>query len=222
MKAPARVVFGTCELDVGQRILLRHGAVVPLSLKAFQLLTILIDRRPEALSKTELLDRLWLDTAVSDASLHNLVTEIRAAIGDTPRASRFIRTVPRFGYAFHGQAHAVVGTPARSGRARAGPSLVSKDAEWSLAEGTNVVGRDRDCEVVIDSPGVSRRHARIMVASRNATVEDLGSKNGTYVDGARIDQPVALEEGTQVRVGSISMTFRHLEDAGSTKTLRQV
>ena len=79
-------------------------ASVPLSPKAFQLLELLLDRRPEAVAKTELLERLWPETFVSDASLHNLVAEIRAALGDAPRAARYIRTVPRYGYAFHGDA----------------------------------------------------------------------------------------------------------------------
>ncbi len=76
-----RVVFGECEFDSGQRVLLRHGSAVPLSPKAFQLLELLLDRRPEAVAKTELLERLWPETFVSDASLHNLVAEIRAALG---------------------------------------------------------------------------------------------------------------------------------------------
>ena len=99
-----RVVFGECEFDSGRRVLLRHGSAMPLSPKAFQLLELLLDRRPEAVAKTELLERLWPETFVSDASLHNLVAEIRAALGDAPRAARFIRTVPRYGYAFHGDA----------------------------------------------------------------------------------------------------------------------
>ena len=99
-----RVVFGECEFDSGRRVLLRHGSMVALTPKAFLLLELLLDRRPEAVAKAELLERLWPDTFVSDAGLHNLVAEIRAALGDAPRAARYIRTVPRYGYAFHGDA----------------------------------------------------------------------------------------------------------------------
>src|SRR5512134_3465844 len=102
-----RLVFGECEFDSGRRVLLRHGSARPLSPKAFQLLELLLDRRPEAVAKTELLERLWPETFVTDASLHNVVAEIRAALGDAPRAARFIRTVPRFGYAFQGDARPV-------------------------------------------------------------------------------------------------------------------
>ena len=99
-----RVVFGECEFDSARRVLLRHGSVTPLSPKAFELLELLLDRRPEVVAKTEILERLWPETFVSDASLHNAVAEIRAALGDAPRAARYIRTVPRYGYAFHGDA----------------------------------------------------------------------------------------------------------------------
>ena len=97
-----RVAFGECEFDSGPRLLLRRGSVTPLSPKAFQLLELLLDRRPEAIAKTELLERLWPESFVSDASLHNLVAELRAALGDAPRLARYIRTVPKYGYAFHG------------------------------------------------------------------------------------------------------------------------
>lgn len=208
-----RLVFGDSEFDPGRRLLLRHGSATPLSPKAFQLLELLLDRRPEAVSKAELLGILWPDSFVSDASLHNLVTEIRAALGDDPRTSRFIRTVPRYGYAFHAEARPV---PASDGPVpevtRSGPRLVSRRREWPLAEGANIVGRDRDCAVCIDSGTVSRRHARILVTNGEATIEDLGSKNGTSVNGRKVGEPVILEEGVQVRVGSVTMTYR-LEDA---------
>jgi DNA-binding winged helix-turn-helix (wHTH) protein len=216
-----RLVFGDSEFDPGRRLLLRHGSAMQLSPKAFQLLEILLDRRPEAVSKTDLLERLWPKTFVSDASLHNLVAEIRAALDDDPRTPRFIRTVPRYGYAFHGDAQPAPGIDSKAAQpVRSGPRLVSRRREWPLAEGSNVVGRDRDCAVCIDSGTVSRRHARIVVTNCQATIEDLGSKNGTSVDGRRVKKPVALEEGAQIRVGSVTMTYRVLDALPSTLTQR--
>jgi pSer/pThr/pTyr-binding forkhead associated (FHA) protein len=75
--------------------------------------------------------------------------------------------------------------------------------------------------VVIDSPGVSRRHARIVVTHGQALVEDLGSKNGTYVDGTRVSAITALEEGSQIRIGSVTMVYRILRALPSTVTERQ-
>jgi DNA-binding winged helix-turn-helix (wHTH) protein len=211
-----RVVFGDCELDSGRRVLLRHGRPIALSPKAFQLLELLLDRRPEAISKTELLDRLWAETFVSDASLHNLVAEIRAALGDDPRRARYIRTVPRYGYAFHGDARPAA-VDSASPRA-SGPRLVAGPREWPLAEGSNLVGRDRACVVRIDSPTLSRRHARIVVHGCEATLEDLASKNGTHLNAQRVSQPIVLKDGDQIQVGSVAMTYRAVEMLPSTVT----
>ena len=201
-----RIVFGDCELDSGRRLLLRHGRPTPLSPKAFQLLEVLIDRRPEAVGKSELLERLWAGTFVSDASLHNLVAEIRAALGDNPRAARYVRTVPRFGYAFQADARPP-GRELQSDQSP-GPRIVLGDDEWFLSDGANVVGRDRDCSVRIDSPTLSRRHARIIVDGIDATLEDLGSKNGTYLNRRPVTQAVALNDGDRIQVGSVEMTYR--------------
>jgi DNA-binding winged helix-turn-helix (wHTH) protein len=214
-----RVVFGDCAFDSGQRVLLRHGSIVPLTPKAFQLLELLLDRRPEAVAKAELLERLWPETFVSDAGLHNLVAEIRAALGDAPRAARYIRTVPRYGYAFHGDARPAPEAPLPQGR----PSrarLVSNRGDWLLSDGPNVMGRDRDCAIRIDSIELSRRHAQVVMTDGEATVEDLGSKNGTHVNGLTVTQPVALKDGDQIEVGSVTMTYRVLDSSPSTITRR--
>jgi DNA-binding winged helix-turn-helix (wHTH) protein len=212
-----RVVFGDCEFDSSRRLLLRHGSAMPLSLKAFQVLELLLDRRPEAVSKTELLERLWPGSFVSDASLHNAVAEIRAALGDSPQAARYIRTVPRYGYAFHGDARAA--TPIEMAKSElGGPRLISRSREWLLSEGSNVVGRDRDCVVRIDSPTLSRRHARIIVTSGEATIEDLGSKNGTHVNGQRVTKQTTLKDNDRLQVGSVMMRFRVLDSLPSTLT----
>ena len=218
-----RVVFGDCEFDSERRLVLRHGRVRPLSPRAFQLLEVLLDRRPEAVPKAELLDRLWPGTFVSDASLHNLVAKVRAALGDAPRAARYIRTIPRYGYAFHGNAQPVSafagGTPPIAG---AGPRLISSVGDWLLSEGPNFVGRDPDCAVRIDSPTVSRRHARIVVRGGDASVEDLKSKNGTYVNGRAVKQTVPVNDGSEIRVGSVTMTYRNPDSLDSTLSQRRV
>ena len=200
-----RIVFGDCELDSGRRILLRHGRETPLSPKAFQLLELLVDRRPEAVAKSELLEHLWMEVSVSDASLHNLVAEIRAALGDNPRAARYIRTVPRFGYAFQADARPA----ARDSKTAqlSGPRVVSGDREWLLAEGSNLVGRDRGCAVYVNSPTLSRRHACIVIQGVDALLEDLGSKNGTYVNRHPVSQPVVLNDGDHIQFGSVEMIY---------------
>jgi pSer/pThr/pTyr-binding forkhead associated (FHA) protein len=56
--------------------------------------------------------------------------------------------------------------------------------------------------VWIDALGVSRHHARITLAGMEATLEDLGSKNGTYLQGRRLPAPSRLQDGDQIRLGS--------------------
>lgn len=95
-----QVTFGNFVLDPDSRELLRGSEPVRLSPKAFQLLQILVTNRPKALSKADLQDRLWPDTFVVEKNLPNLIGEIREALGENPSDPRFIRTVPRYGYAF--------------------------------------------------------------------------------------------------------------------------
>ena len=95
-----RVVFGKFALDPATRQLLRGGEARPLEPKAFELLELLVSRRPAAVPKTEIRDHLWPDTFVSESSLTGLVGQIRHALDDDSRRSRFVRTVYGFGYAF--------------------------------------------------------------------------------------------------------------------------
>jgi non-specific serine/threonine protein kinase len=97
-----RCTFGEFVVDLQTRELRRAGSRVVLSPKAFHLLAVLVERRPTALSKTELQDLLWPGTFVVEKNLTNLVGEIRAALEDDAARPRYIRTVPRFGYAFCG------------------------------------------------------------------------------------------------------------------------
>lgn len=95
-----RLCFADCRVDTEARTVERAGEPVSLSPKAFQLLLLLLDQRPRALSQAELRDALWPDAHVGYTSLAQLVTELRKAIGDTDRPPQWVRTVSRFGYAF--------------------------------------------------------------------------------------------------------------------------
>ena len=95
-----QVHFGEWRLDPDARQLLRGNEPVHVSPKAFELLKLLVEHRPQALSKTDLHAAIWPATFVSEASLAQLVSEIRAAIGDNAHEPRFLRTVHGFGYAF--------------------------------------------------------------------------------------------------------------------------
>jgi pSer/pThr/pTyr-binding forkhead associated (FHA) protein len=81
---------------------------------------------------------------------------------------------------------------------------------FPLHEGENVIGRDPEATVFVDSVKVSRHHARIMVAGTTATLEDLGSKNGTYLHGTRLTTPVRLANTDEILIGQDIARFRFI------------
>lgn len=206
-----RVSFGEFALDAESRELFRKGKVVHVSPKAFLLLELLLERRPAAVPKNVLKDRLWPASHVSETSLASLIAELRSALADDAHQPRFIRTVHTYGYAFCGTAEASgppSPSPSPSRAAERVCRLEWRDREVTLGEGENLLGRDRQAVLWIDSATVSRRHARIVVTSGEAVIEDLGSRNGTSVQGRKIQGPVPLADGDRLRLGSATMTFR--------------
>ena len=212
-----RVRFDDCTFDPETRELFRGGKVVHLHPKAFRLLEILLESRPRALSKPELHEKLWPGSFVSEANLASLAAEIRRGIGEKGRGARTLRTVYGFGYAFSGEA--VEERPVASPLA-ARYCLEWERKEMPLTTGENVVGRDRNATVSVDDSTISRRHARIRVTSDGATIEDLESKNGTFVQGRRIAKPRRLADGDRIQVGSVMLTFREFSPDKSTDTRR--
>ena len=95
--------FGDFELDRERRQLLRSGEAVPLEPRAYELLLLLVERRPKALSRAQIRDVVWPGTFISESTLGVTVNAIRQALGDDARKPRFIRTVHGFGYAFCGE-----------------------------------------------------------------------------------------------------------------------
>jgi hypothetical protein len=194
---------------------------VHLSPKAFDLLALLVRERPAAKSKNEIHQELWPETFVSDGNLGVLVTEIRDALADDARHPLFLRTVHRYGYAFCGSAVEVDGSPDVRTQS-SGCCLTWGTRREPLAVGTNVVGREPSADVYINAAGVSRRHALLVVADEEVTVEDLGSKNGTFVNDIRVTGRTPLEDGAELRIGVVPVTFRRAPSAGSTQTLESV
>jgi DNA-binding winged helix-turn-helix (wHTH) protein len=207
------VVFGDCSFDAAARQVTRGGRPVELSPKATELLLALVESRPRALSRAEICDRLWPGTFVSDASLRQVVMELRRTLGDDPHEPRYVRTVRRFGYAFSGEPQdSTVGEPARPSRC----SLLRGVRELPLYEGENLLGREPEAAVRLVSEKASRRHARIVVDERGAVLEDLGSKNGTRVNALRVDSPVVLSPGDRIEIGRELLVF--CQATGTTRT----
>jgi len=216
------LTFGGYRLDLGARQLFRESDEVHLPPKAFDLLKLLLEKRPQAVSKQEIYQHVWPGTYVSDVSLATLVAELRRTLDDQARPYRFVRTVHGFGYAFCGQIDA---EPA----SRQVPAPATDHSCWVLWEGReiplkdgdNVIGRAADAAVRADLPSVSRRHARIVVSPAGITLEDLGSKNGTLLRDVPISGVVHLADLDEIQVGSVRLTLRIMHDEAPTERLER-
>jgi DNA-binding winged helix-turn-helix (wHTH) protein len=215
--------FGDFTLDPAARLLLRNNQPVHLQRKTFELLTLLLQHRPNAISKPDLIRQLWPDAHVHEANLSNVVGELRKALGEERRQPRFVRTVHTFGYAFCGvtQEAEPLAEPgsAASPRHVRHARLVWGTTTLALTEGDNLVGRDDSVRIVLASTTVSRLHARIIVRSGAATIEDLGSQNGTWLNDRRIKGPQGLSDGDQIRFGLALVTYRSGTPAYTTERI---
>ncbi|HTY41617.1 MAG TPA: FHA domain-containing protein [Thermoanaerobaculia bacterium] len=214
-----RIRFGECLLDSATRQLHVRGDLAHIQPKAFQLLELLLEKRPRAVSKKQIHSRLWPGTFVSDGTLTSLLVELRRVIGDEARHPLFVRTVHGFGYAFCGEAleEPDVARPVRAWSCW----ILQAGRRTVLQPGETLIGRDPGAELYIDHPSVSRRHARIIAAEGSAALEDLGSKNGTRLDDRMVEAPAALHDGARIVVGAVALTFRMVPLPPSTETVAE-
>jgi DNA-binding winged helix-turn-helix (wHTH) protein len=216
-----RVAFGRFPFDSAMRELLADGQAAHLSPKAFDVLEMLLERQPNVVEKEEIYRTIWPNTFVGDATLNVVVAEIRRVMGDDSKAPKYIRTVHRVGYAFFFEpvvdlASGKPNRPASFNRCW----LTLNERAFPLGGGENTIGRDPQCTVWLDESGVSRRHARIFVTGASATIEDLGSTNGTFIRNQPVDRPRDLIDGDVIRLGSTALRFRMWSEAGPPETVR--
>ena len=197
-----RVTFNGFMFDSHRRTLSRGATPIAITPKAFALLDALLAAAPNAVSKDEIYNLLWPGVFVETGNLHNLISELRGALGDD--AHEVIRTVHRIGYAF---------TAPFEREESTAPRLLIGDDVIELAEGETIIGRER-----LGTPDSSRRHARIVVDGPVVTVEDLGSKNGTFVRGDRIDARVQVRDGDEIVFGRTRATLRIVDTSAATVT----
>lgn len=205
---PAPVVIGSLTFDAARRQLVGKGGAADLSAKELAFLSLLVSKSPSAVSKDEIRDAVWPRTVVTEASLTSLVKDLRAKLGQAGRSGP-IRTVHGFGYALTLERE----TPS-PGRM---PRLVRGATEIAISTPELVLGRAPDLPGTIDADSVSRRHARVTWDGRTATLSDLRSKNGTYVNGARVEGTVVLADEDVVRLGLVTFVFR-APRTGSSRT----
>ena len=136
------------------------------------------------------------------------------------RHPRYIETIARRGYrviADVEQLEAQGRAPDTASRPLRGAlKLVTPDREYILHDGENIIGRSSDAAICIDSARVSRHHARVLVSDRRAVLEDLGSKNGTFVEARRLTGPVELCHGARIQIGRGLIALRFADEGEAT------
>jgi DNA-binding winged helix-turn-helix (wHTH) protein len=196
----------------------RDDRVVRLRPRAMDVLVGLAAAAGKLASKRDLIDAVWRTEYVSDHALTQVIAELRAALEDDARNPAYIENVPRRGYRLVATVTPLAPTvpPARE------PSvpfrLQGDGGDHSLKQGANLIGRTADADICIDRTAVSRAHARIVVTGTTATIEDLGSKNGTYLNGARLEQPAVLTNGDDIWIGRSVARLRFVVEGEPTQT----
>jgi len=221
-----RVVrFGVFELDLRTGELRKRGVKVPLQDQPFQVLAMLVARPGDLVTRDELRAALWKDAVFVDFDhgLNKAVGKIRHALGDLADSPRFVETLERRGYRFIAPVERVdeAGPPRDAAGGHVPARLVYvvwNDRAIALTVGTHFIGRDPDAAVWIESSVVSRRHAHLVVHGQGVTLEDLGSHNGTFVNGERLAAARPLAHGDEIRIGPARLILHDSPDPTATAT----
>jgi len=210
------VRFGPFEANLATGELRKNGIRISLERQPFEVLSTLLQQPGALVSRKLLRERLWPDGVFVDVEhgVNKAINKLRRALGDAGAQPRFIETLSRRGYRFIAPVTAV---PAVSSEAGFASRVLYEGRTIALAFGAHIIGRDETASVSVDSETVSRRHARLLLTPEGAVLEDLGSKNGTRVNGLNVRGSTALADGDTIQVGALQLVFR-TRTYGSTKT----
>jgi DNA-binding winged helix-turn-helix (wHTH) protein len=209
------VRFGEFEFDPAAGDLRRRGQRIQIQEQPLTILEMLVARAGELVTRQDLCERLWPEAFVDfDNGLNNAVSRLRTALDDSATSPRFIETLGRRGYRFMATVEPARGAAAGS---PVGAWLSGEVGRVALAPGENILGRHAPGVLELPSSTVSRRHARIMIGDET-WIEDLESKNGTFVDERKVTRRVPLDDGAQVRIGSLILRFTIVSGTDETRT----
>jgi DNA-binding winged helix-turn-helix (wHTH) protein len=210
--------FAAFELDVAAYALKHRGRPVKLERIPMEVLIFLVQRAGTLVERSDIQAHLWSpDVFIEhEAAINTAVRKIRHALGDDAEAPRFVETVVGKGYRFIAllEERSLPGAAAFPRYA-----LTVGKQEFVLHSRDTVLGRDPSAGIYVDHPSVSRRHARISIESRGPVVQDLGSRNGTFVNGRRIDGPAKIHHKSIIGLGSIAVVFSILRRPASTQSM---
>ena len=227
--------FAGFELDLAAYALRTHGKAVRIEKIPMEILILLVQRAGTLVGRSEIAASVWGQGVhvEQEAAINTAIRKIRQVLGDDAAAPRLVQTVVGKGYRFiapverlraPGEADAIASSD-RSGPAVEGlayPRYVIKVGrkEWVLLGGETVIGRDPSAGVYVDHPSVSRRHARISIEAGRARLQDLDSRNGTFVNGRRLEGPVEIRDDAVIGLGPITLLFCVLRAPASTQSMR--
>jgi len=219
--------FGPFMYDPVDRILLSDGVEIPITHKNRELLLLFLENPRRLLTREKIVEKVWGDAAVTDDALRAQIAKLRRALGDA--GDDLVEMVRREGYRWTGDVQteaedeaAAPSRPTKSVVHSDAPRfrLVLEDREVQLLEGPNVIGRESQSALWIEHSSVSRRHAQVVVERGRARLEDLESKNGTFLNGRRIARSEPLADGDEIRIGVAHIVLRTLSRLQSTRSER--
>ena len=151
--------FGTFEVDLQAGELRKGGVKLKFSGQPFQVLTILLERPGEVVTREELQKRLWPDTFVDvDHNLNTAINKIREVLGDSAESPRFVETLPRRGYRFIGELEPPVAASRRT-----------------AVESNRIAARAQTLANVVEDRRRRSRHLGRCACSRELSIDGIGS-----------------------------------------------
>ncbi len=204
---------GDWSVDPDLNRISRDGEDINLEPRVMDLLVVLARYAPRLVRKQELIDAVWDSGYVAENTLTHAVSQLRGALGDDPKSPEYVETIHRRGYRLAKPISRPSPESAETAAEMPSPPyrILMRGLSIGLHQGENLIGRSPDATVTIDSLCVSRRHAIIFLDGREAVLMDLGSKNGTLLNGRRVSDRSALEHGDQILLGDHSAVLRFAE-----------
>ena len=205
----ARFKLGDWLVEPNLNTICRGHETTHLELKVMDLLVFLAHRGPRLITRREIIDGVWGTEFICDNTLTHAISELRTALGDNARDPSYIQTIHRRGYRILAPVTNLEGRalmdPGRPSHCR----IVTGSRIVRLREGINLIGRAPEATVYLDSVWVSREHAQVTVhRSGTATIEDLDSRNGTFVNGRRLSRAMPLADGDTIYLGKLTDALR--------------
>jgi len=184
-------------------------ATAHLEPKVREVLVCLAEHASDVVSKELLLRSVWPDTCVTDDVLTRAIFELRRVFGDEVRRPRVIQTIPKRGYRLIAPVVLDIDrTAASPTKEETTCTLTWREGGVTLTEGIYLLGREESLPIRVPFPSVSRRHARITIGGGAVTVEDLASKNGTFLRDTRLTAPTLLRNGDTLVAGKVRIRVR--------------